>query len=370
MNNPIRVLCLASYPIEAAATRYRVDQFIEPLSKLGIAVDLVPSLTGPQFSSLYQNGSSLKKAAYAVQATLRRISGLARAGNYDVLFVQREAMFFGPAVFEWAYRSIGDLPLVLDLDDATYVSYTSPRFGKIGSALKFFGKTNKLISAAEVVVCGNRFIAEHVRSKGTKPVVIPTVVDTERFRPSTLENEVPVIGWIGTHSTYPSLESLLPVIEKLGSKHRFRFLVVGAGRSEVTVPGIEVESLDWKLSREIGDFQRLDIGLYPIKTSSSANIEWIKGKSGFKAIQYMAVGVPFVMSPVGVCGELGVDGETHFNATSDEDWYNSIDKLLSDPSLRRRMGKNARNYATEHFTLEEQARKLSEVLVQVAGRRS
>src|SRR5690606_13743334 len=123
----------------------------------------------------------------------RRLGEVFSAGKHDLLFVQREAMFFGPAIFEYLMQMAGGLPMVLDLDDATYVPYTSPSYGKLGSSLKFFGKADRLISRAAAVTCGNRFIAEYVESKGTPATVIPTVVDTDIFRPAESQNEVPVI---------------------------------------------------------------------------------------------------------------------------------------------------------------------------------
>jgi glycosyltransferase involved in cell wall biosynthesis len=75
----------------------------------------------------------------------------------------------------------------------------------------------------------------------------------------------------------------------------------------------------------------------------------------------MACGVPFVMSPVGVTAEMGKQGETHFNAESDEDWYNSLDLLLSDSKLRQRMGEKGRLYALQHYTIEKQVEILERV---------
>ena len=53
-----------------------------------------------------------------------------------------------------------------------------------------FGKTNDLIRWAKVVTCGNRSIAEYVTSRGGRARVIPTVVDTERFRPPTTNGQI------------------------------------------------------------------------------------------------------------------------------------------------------------------------------------
>ena len=255
--------------------------------------------------------------------------------------------------------------MVLDLDDATYISYQSPTYGKIGSFLKFFGKTDKLIRRAQVVICGNRFIAEYVESKGAKAVIIPTVVDTDVFCPVEKNNAMPVIGWIGTHSTFPFLESVFPVLQRLAGKHEFVLKIVGAGRENIKLDGVKVENLHWNLEREVADFQSLDIGLYPIQTAKSAPEEWILGKSGFKAIQYLAVGIPFVMTPIGVCAEIGVPNETHFNASGTEEWYNSLDKLLSDTALQRKMGEKGRQHILANYTVPRQTEILARVLREI-----
>lgn len=336
-------------------------QFVEPLKKHGIELEISPFLDAKQFGEFYKGSGILTKASGTLGPVLKRIGQLGTVGKYDLIFVQREAMFFGPALFEWLYKSTSGAPVVLDLDDATYIRYVSPRYGKTGSLLKFFGKTDNLIKRSAAVMCGNRFIAEYVESKVAKAAVIPTVVDTDKFQPVEKINDTPVLGWIGTHSTFPFLQTLFPVLEELAEIHRFVLKIVGAGKKNIKVKGVEVRNLDWELNREIEDFQTLDIGLYPMTVTDSANRQWLQGKSGFKAIQYMAVGVPFVMSPVGVGGEIGMPGETHFNAEADEDWYNSLNKLLSDADLRTQMGRNAREHSIENYTVAEQAGKMAAV---------
>ena len=337
-------------------------QFVEPLRERGIDLTTKPFLDGVQFREFYTGRGIAGKALGLLKPLLRRVAGIAGAHKYDLLFVQREAMFFGPGVFEWIYKKAGNLPMILDLDDATYVSYVSPSYGRIGSFFKFFGKTDNLIKRADLVVCGNRFIAEYVQSKGAKAVVIPTVVDTDLFTPIEKTNEIPVIGWVGTHSTFAFLESLFPVLEKLAKTQKFKLRIVGAGKKDINIYGVEVENLEWNMGREVADFQSFDIGLYPITLSSSANEQWILGKSGFKAIQYLAVGVPFVMSPVGVCAEIGEANVTHFNAVSPEDWYNSLYRLVSDATLRQAMGAKGRDYSVEHYRVAVQAAVLAKAM--------
>lgn len=364
----MRILGLCSFPAEAAATRFRMVQYVEPLRDLGIDLNIKPFLTREQFSSLYKPGRLLRKSAGMVPRVIARMLLAAELGDYDLIFVQREAMIFGPAFFEWLYQQLEGIPLVLDLDDATYVKYISPVYGKFGSMFKFFGKTDAVIQRSACVVCGNRFIAEHVSAIGSKSVVIPTIVDTDIFKPVTRDNPVPVIGWIGTHSTYPFLRSLFPVLQKLAKKHEFILRIVGSGLSHIRVDGLTIEDLEWSGDREVIDFQTLDIGLYPLAVSSHVSTEWLMGKSGFKAIQYMAVGVPFVMAPIGVCAEMGNPGETHFLASTPEEWLRSLDRLLRDPKLRMSMGANGRRHSLANYTLGPQARKLAEVFHDAVGK--
>jgi glycosyltransferase involved in cell wall biosynthesis len=333
-------------------------QFIEPLARRGIELSVYPFLDSRLHGSLYKRSQWPRTAAGLALASVRRVRELWRARKVDVLFVQREAMMFGPPVIEWLAINLDHCPMVLDLDDATYVAYKSPTYGRLASMLKWFGKTNDLIRWSRLVICGNREIAAYVEGKGRPAVVIPTVVDTDQFQPMQRQQvDVPVIGWVGTHSTYPYVKTIFPVLERLAREHRFRLRLVGTGEDNINIPGVEIENRAWKLDREIADFQSLDIGIYPIVED-----DWSVGKSCFKAIQYMAVGVPFVVSPVGVCQDIAQTNQTHFVARTQDEWFTHLSRLLTDETLRRRMGETGRSYAIDHYSIDVHVPKLAEAL--------
>ena len=365
----MKVLALASYPVEMAATRYRLTQFVAPLKERGITLEIRPFIDSHLSASLYKRSEWPRTAFGLLRATLRRLGEVWQTRSTDVLLIQREAMMFGPPLIEWLACRANRCPMVLDLDDATYVSYTSPTYGNFGSKLKWFGKTDDLIRWAKVVTCGNRSIAGYVTGKGTRAVIIPTVVDTERFRPvvRVAKNAPVVLGWVGTHSTFPFLEMIFPALQELARTHSFKLKIVGADVKEIKIPGVEVESLEWKMGREIEDFQSFDIGLYPIDIERYG-LEWVAGKSGFKAIQYMSVGIPYVTTPIAACAEIGTVGITHFCATTQEEWYESLAKLISDEEVRRGMGDAGRRHALQHYTVELQADKLAQALREAAGK--
>ncbi|HEX7190045.1 MAG TPA: glycosyltransferase family 4 protein [Thermoanaerobaculia bacterium] len=349
----IRVLALASYPVEAASSRHRIVQFIEPLARRGIDVTFSPFLDAALFDALYNPGMLLRRLPRLLFRTFARLGAVFSAARADVVFVQREAMLFGPPLIEWLIARVLRKPMVVDLDDASWIAYPSPVYGRAATWLKWPSKTDRLIRWARAVTCGSPHIAAYANG-----VVIPTVVDTQRYRPAKPRDEtVPTVGWIGTHSTYAYFERLLPVFERLASEVRFRLLIIGSGRAKIDVRGVEVETRPWTLDREVEDFQALDAGVYPIDDDA-----WSAGKAGFKAVQYMATGVPFVMSPVGVCATMGIAGRTHLLATTDAEWHDALLKLIGDARLRESMSIEGRSYAERHYDLEPQAEALAEVI--------
>jgi glycosyltransferase involved in cell wall biosynthesis len=349
MSKRLRVLALASYPIESASSRYRSTQFIEPLARRGIDVTFSPFLDASLFADLYTPGRLVRRSPRLLLATFRRIGAIVRAARADVVLVQREAMLFGPPLIEWIVTRVLRRPMILDLDDATWLPYPSPVYGRLAALMKGNGKTERLIRWSSAVTCGNPNIAADVRSRGAEAIFVPSVIDPRVFHPRETANVIPVIGWIGTHTTYPFLERLKPVFDQLAREHRFELTIIGSGRADI-------DTRPWSMNAEAEDFRSFDIGVYPLTDDA-----WNARKSALKAVQYMASGVPFVMSPVGVCATMGVRDETHFLATTDEEWLTALRRLLTDAELRTRMGQAGRKFAEEHYSLERAADLLAAV---------
>jgi glycosyltransferase involved in cell wall biosynthesis len=359
-------VALATFPVEAAATRFRVAQFIPALADANIEVTLLPFLTASDFGGLYDRERMLRTAFRLLLALFRRLAQLPRILAADVLFIQREAMLFGPPIIEWFAARVAHVPIVLDLDDPTWIPMTSPVYGRFATLVKFPAKTNWLTRRAQAVICGSEMVAARVRAVGVRAVVLPTIVDSAIFTPAAgrqpRRDDLPVVGWVGTHGTWCYLRSIFPVLEKVAESVPFRLRIVGSGQQTLTLRGIEVEMIPWRMDREVQDFQSLDVGLYPLPDD-----EWAQGKSGLKAIQYLACGVPYVASPVGVVREIGEAGVTHLAASTPEEWRAALERLLRDGDERRRMGAAGRRYMLEHYAIGDFARTIGEVLRDAAS---
>jgi glycosyltransferase involved in cell wall biosynthesis len=358
----VKVLALTPAPAQSAATRFRLLQLAPALAEAGIDLDVRPFLDGVAFAGLYDRARWKSTTARLVLAAARRTVDVARAQRYDVVLVQREAMLAGPPVVE-AVTSLRR-PMVLDLDDPTWVAYDSPTYGRFARVLKAPGKALWLIDHARAVTCGSTYVQRFVATRGRPATLVPTVADPGVFRPMARPEtgDRIVVGWIGTHSTWPYLAAILPSIEEIGRRHPVTLRVVGAGVDVPAVPGVDIDQREWDLEREPADFATVDIGLYPITEDA-----WSVGKSGFKSVQYLACGVPFVVSPVGAAASIGTPGETHFVANGPGEWVEALDRLCGDAGLRRCLGEAGRRYSLEHHSVEQTAGALGAVLREVAG---
>jgi glycosyltransferase involved in cell wall biosynthesis len=358
----LQVLALMSYPVQAASTRFRLIQLLPELSAAGIDVSVRPFLDARTWAGLYDRKATATTIVGLLDGAAKRLADLARVRRSDVVLVLREAMIAGPPIVEILARAVGGCPVVLDLDDPTWVGYDSPTYGRLGRMIKWPGKTITLIDRADLVTCGNEYVARFVASRDRPSVLIPPVVDTDVFCPRSdrRNGAMPVVGWVGTHSTFPYLRALEPALEAVGRTHRFVLRIIGAGDARLCIPGLEVEHRSWDLRREPDDFAAIDIGLYPLPDDP-----WARGKSALKSVQYMASGVPFVASPVGAAADLGINGTTHMLATTAAEWITALSTLLDDASARARMADQGRSHALRHHNTGIAARLLGDALKRV-----
>jgi glycosyltransferase involved in cell wall biosynthesis len=342
-----RVLALAPYPETAPSTRFRVVQLQPALSALGVEVTLHPFLSGAAYRTL-QRGGALRAVRVLAQAfaSVRRV--LEGAGAYDVVLVQRGIGLLLDQRFLGGLERRG-IPLVYDFDDAVFLGQEGGR--RWLEALRDPpGTTRAFCRAARVVLAGNGYLADFARrAVGRRHAhrvrVVPSVVDTDRFVPGARHEGVPRLGWVGSDTTVPYLEVLAPALAELARRVPHRLVVVAGARRPV-LPGVDYDFVPWKPEDEAAHFQRLDVGLYPLDASP-----WSLGKCGFKAIQYLACGVPCVASPVGVLRDIVRPGETGLHATGTAEWVEACARLLAEPAERARMGSAGRALVEDAYSV-------------------
>jgi glycosyltransferase involved in cell wall biosynthesis len=359
----VKVLALSPIPEEGAGCRFRVAQYIPYLRTAGFEVTISSFYTPAFFKVVYRRGHYVEKAAMFVAQTARRMQELLSMSRYDLVLLYREAVPLGPPVIEQLIAARG-IPIVYDFDDAIFLPSVSEA-NKAISFLKNPGRVATILKLSSEVMVGNEFLASYARRYNDSVTIIPTPVDTTRFVPRQQDRnrERLVVGWIGSPTTFPYLESLAGVLRDVASRHDFVLKVSGAGRS-VSFPGVNVLEVPWSMANEVELFNSCDIGVYPLTDD-----EWSKGKCGFKAIQCMACGVPVVAAAVGVNREIIVDGVNSYLAATPAEWVAKLSSLLSDPALRAGMSVAGRRTIEERYSLRVTAPRLAGVLTSALTRR-
>jgi glycosyltransferase involved in cell wall biosynthesis len=364
------ILALAAYPERSAATRFRLTQMLPYLRARGWNVRFEPFVDDDFQSGFYAAGSRLKKASHLALRSIDRLATAVTAKDIDVVFIQREASMIGPAYTEFILHAVKGLPIIFDFDDAIW-HYDLPRSTHPLAArlLKRPAKCWYTMGHAELVLAGSTYLAERAKEVSSRVEVVPTVVSAAAWTPllGRLEGAphsqgAPRIGWIGSHSTAHQLKLVEPALRQLRADgHDFEVHVVGAG-DDFTLDSVEIRSRPWRLDEELREFQEIDIGLAPMHSEPV-----YEGKCGFKQVQYMAVGVPFVSSWVGGARDFVRDGENGLVAHTAEDWYRQLKALLHSAELRNKLAQNGRRLIETQYCIERQGPRVAQCIEEVLG---
>lgn len=359
----MRVLALVPYLYDTApGQRFRIEQWARYLEREGFRFTFVAFADEALQRVLYQPGRYGRKAGLILRALIRRWRILARVRRYDVVFIHREAALLGPAILErWIARQ--GIPIVYDFDDPIWLPYRSPTHGWM-SWLKCTGKVASICRSAAAVIVGNRLLAEYARKHTDRVYVVPSTIDLEQYpvRPSVDASPV-TLGWTGSHSTLPFLRMVEKPLRRLAESYSFRLLVV----ADREVPGmnglpIPVAFRPWQARSEAMDLHAMDVGLAPFP-----NEGWTPWRCHGKVLQYMAVGLPTVASPIGIIPTDYIeDGVNGLLAATEDDWVEKLTWLLRDAGLRRRLGQAARQTIEERFSASRWAPQVGEILKRVA----
>ncbi|HEX6391057.1 MAG TPA: glycosyltransferase family 4 protein, partial [Solirubrobacteraceae bacterium] len=240
--------------------------------------------------------------------------------------------------------------LVFDFDDAIWLRDTSPANRRF-DWLKRPEKTARIAAAADMVFAGNAYLADYARRLNDDVRVVPTTVDTDVYdaAPTPKPDGRVCVGWTGSITTIKHFDLAVPVLRRVRERFgdRVYFKVIGDAGYRNDELGIRGQA--YRAERAVEDLTELDVGLMPLPDD-----EWARGKCGFKGLQYMALRIPTIMSPVGVNTEIISDGDNGYLAASEDQWVARIGELVESAEDRRRLGEAARRTVVERYSVASQ----------------
>jgi glycosyltransferase involved in cell wall biosynthesis len=352
----IKVLLFSKYSRRGPSSRLRSLQYLPLLGEYGIDVQVQALFPDAYLEELYRGNPS--SAVYrAWWHGMQRIMQLLKRSDHDLTWIEGELFPYLPNWIESALaRSV--TPYVVDYDDALFHRYD---LSQSPIVRRFLGsKIDQVMRNAICVIAGNGYLAARALHAGASRIaIIPTVVDEQRY--TTVNHgpdRKPVIGWIGSPNTEHYVLDNREMLERICAKYGARLLLVGANPEIASqFNRVVPEVAAWSEESEVGLINNMDIGIMPLRDGP-----WERGKCGYKIIQYMACGLPVVASAVGTNSDIVRHGENGFLADDTSAWEERLGQLISDWSLRSRMGQIGRSCVENEYSLKAQAPRLAEVL--------
>lgn len=357
-----QMLVLCPFPQGVAAgQRLKYEQYFDEWRREGYDIEVSSFMDMPMWKVAYEPGHYPAKVAGTLRGHLRRVRDLFRIHRYDVVYVFMWVTPFGTTFFERLTRRLAK-QLIFDVEDNVLTEQAIPKDynpNHLLRRLKGPGKARHLIRHADHVITSSPFLNDFCLRINERRACtyVSSSVDAERFvpAPQRSDDELVTVGWTGTFSSKVYLDMLSSVFQELARRVPFRLKVIG--NFDYELAGVDLEVVRWTSQREVEDLQTFDIGVYPLPID-----DWVLGKSGLKAIQYMMFGIPAVATRVGTTPMI-IDHEVNgFLVERDSEWVDTLERLIRDRSLRARVGRAAREKAEQTYSTKAIAHMYSRVL--------
>lgn len=289
----------------------------------------------------------IQKVFTILRGFLRRFFLLFRVPSFDIVFIHREAMPLGPPIIEWVIVKILKKKIVFDFDDAIWLS---DRRGEPAwlTAIKWRIKVKTICKWSYKVSCGNDYLCEYAKQFNKQVINNPSTIDTSGLHnlPTIRKgSQEMVVGWTGSHSTLKYLYELEPVLKQLEARcPQVKILVIADQSPKLSLASLNY--LRWSPETEIEDLAKMDIGIMPLPDD-----EWSRGKCGFKALQYMSLGKPALVSPVGANIKIVDHGITGYHCSTANEWLDRIEYLIKRRDIGDDMGRKGREKVINHYSV-------------------
>jgi glycosyltransferase involved in cell wall biosynthesis len=338
-------------PNRSPSQRFRFEQYLNILKENGFDYEFSFLLDAKDDAVFYKKGHFLAKALIVLKSISKRLRELFNVSSYDIVFIQRECFMLGSSFFERQFSKSG-VKMIFDFDDSIWLQNVSDA-NKTFAWLKNPNKTSKIISYSNLIFAGNHYLKDYALQFNNNVEIIPTTIDTIEYQKILVPaSEKVVIGWSGSITTIQHFEYALSVLKKLKAKYKDAIEIKVIGDANYANAELGIKGLGWNKQTELYDLSSFDIGIMPLPDD-----EWAKGKCGLKGLQYMALEIPTIMSPVGVNTEIIQDGKNGFLVSSEEEWLTRLSMLIESKELREQIGKAGRNTVVEKYSVEANKQK-------------
>lgn len=327
--------------------RFRYEQYLSFLEENGYSFDISILLNEKDDKAFYSKGNYLQKIIIYLKTLMIRARDWFRMNRYDIIFIFRDALMTGSVFFEKRFAR-SKARIIFDFDDAIWLQNVSDANKKL-AFMKNASKTGKIIGLSDLIFAGNQYLADYAAQFNKNISIIPTTIDTSVYVPQKKggENKATCIGWSGSFSTIQHFATAIPALKKIKDKFGDSISFKIIGDKNYFCNELDTKGDAWVAETEIEDLSQIDIGIMPLPDD-----EWSKGKCGLKGLQYMALEIPTLMSPVGVNTEIIQPGINGYLPDKEDEWVEALSDLIENKELRERIGKAGRQTVIDKYSME------------------
>ncbi len=337
-----RIVYFTKYDYSGPSSRYRVYQYSALFNENNI--DLV---VYPLFTAGYLKATSLlPKLYYVIIAYLKRIIQILFYGDSNFICIEYELLPYFPSLLE-RYLKFRGVRYSVEYDDAIFHKYDETS----GFFFNLFLKTKIpwVITNASFVITGSPYLTRYCNNFNRNVVEIPTSLSLDKYcSPKQLTSvNTLTIGWIGSASTSINILSILESLKVLSSKISFKIILIGFDKSyEDQLIGIPYEIVDWTEKGELDQLRRCDLGIMPLLDNA-----FNRGKCGFKLIQYMAMGLPTISSPLEANVKIN-KSKRNLHASSTLEWVESVLQIFNNQEYYYKVGEENYNIFKQYYSTQ------------------
>jgi L-malate glycosyltransferase len=350
-----KILFICPYPINTApGQRLKYEQYFDYFKKNNYNYDVESFFNYKEYNILYTKGNLFKKIFAVIKGYLRRLYTSFKLKNYDLIYVFLNVTPLGGSFFERVYRFLSK-KMIFDIDDLVYLN----KYQKENKLAKYLRSSNKyfyLMKHSDHVITCTSYLDSVAKKFNKNTTNISSTVNTKIYTPKKFNRSKKiVIGWTGSFSTLPYLNLIKKVIIKIQKVYNCDLHIISSKKKKLDFKNYK--SIIWKSKTEVDDLKAIDIGLYPLPKE-----EWVKGKSGLKAIQFMSLGIPVIATDTQINRKVILNNKTGILVNSEKEWFSALKKIIENKKLREYMSKNGIYHVRKNFSVEVNKHKYLNIL--------
>lgn len=343
MSNQIYIF--PRYSSKGPSSRYRIYNYLEYYKAAGYSVSVYPLFEDWYLDCIWGHRPKWKILHKIFFAYLRRLFLVFSIPSNSLAYIGAELFPYLPFGFENIFK-LKKVKYIIEFDDAIFHYYDMNSSKYIRNVLG--NKTAKAIANASYVITGTEYLTHYASRYNESVIEIPTTIDAKKYSDNELINSGEfVIGWIGSFSQSKNIINLLPVFKRLAEKYIYKLRLIGFDKYlEKDLEGIPYEIIEWSDDSEIIEMSKFSVGIMPLDDTPFSN-----GKCAFKLVQYMAVGISTISTPLGSNLNINRDSANIF-ASSPEEWYLAFEKVFQDREYYIKVGQKNKEIAMDFYTIQ------------------